>query len=82
MPQIRYSDLSGTPSIPSVGNGTITVRQNGSTKGTFTTNQSGNTTIDLTDNNTDTNTTYSASSGLSLSGTSFSINIGNLSTLP
>ena len=47
-----YSDLSDKPSIPSVGNGTITVTQNGTTKGTFTTNQSGNTTIALTDNNT------------------------------
>lgn len=38
--------------VPTVGNGTITVTQNGSTKGTFTTNQSGNTTIALDDNNT------------------------------
>ena len=30
-----------------VGNGTITIKQNGVTKGTFTVNQSGNTTIDL-----------------------------------
>ena len=35
--------------VPTVGNGTITVTQNGSTKGTFTTNQSGNTTIALDD---------------------------------
>ena len=40
--------------VPSVGNGTITIKQAGTTKGTFTTNQSGNTTIELTDNNTDT----------------------------
>ena len=33
--------------IPTVGNGTITLTQDGVTKGTFTTNQSGNTTIDL-----------------------------------
>lgn len=52
-----YNDLSNKPTIPSVGNGTITITQNGTTKGTFTTNQSGNTTIALTD--TDTNTTYS-----------------------
>ena len=38
--------------IPSVGNGTVTVKQNGTSKGTFTMNQSGNTTIELTDNNT------------------------------
>lgn len=38
--------------VPSVGNGTITIKQAGTTKGTFTTNQSGNTTIELADNNT------------------------------
>lgn len=53
--------------VPSVGNGTITIKQAGTTKGTFTTNQSGNTTIELTDNNA----TYSAGTGLSLSGTTF-----------
>ena len=42
-----YSDLSGTPTIPTVGDGTITITQGGVTKGTFTTNQSGNTTIDV-----------------------------------
>lgn len=38
--------------IPSVGNGTVTIKQAGASKGSFTTNQSGNTTIELTDNNT------------------------------
>lgn len=47
-----YNDLKNKPTIPSVGNGTITIKQAGTTKGTFTTNQSGNTTIELTDNNT------------------------------
>lgn len=47
-----YNDLTNKPTIPTVGNGTITITQNGTTKGTFTTNQSGNTTIALTDNNT------------------------------
>ncbi len=52
--------------IPSVGNGTVTVKQNGTSKGTFTMNQSGNTTIELTDNNTVyTHPSYTAkSSGL------------------
>lgn len=36
-----------TPTIPTVGNGTITITQGGVTKGSFTTNQSGNTTIAL-----------------------------------
>ena len=49
-----YNDLSNKPTIPSVGNGTITITQNGTSKGTFTTNQNGNTTIALTDTNTDT----------------------------
>ena len=48
----NYSDLSNRPTIPNVGNGTITITQNGTTKGTFTTNQNGNTTVELTDNNT------------------------------
>ena len=47
-----YNDLTNKPTIPSVGNGTITIKQNGTSKGTFTMNQSGNTTIELTDNNT------------------------------
>lgn len=67
-----YNDLSNKPTIPSVGNGTITINQNGTKKGSFTLNQTGNVTINLTDTNTDTNTTYSAGTGISLSGTKFS----------
>lgn len=44
----KYSDLSGTPAIPSVGNATITIQKNGSAVGTFTTNQSSAGTIDIT----------------------------------
>lgn len=51
-----YNDLTNKPTIPTVGNGTITINQAGSKKGSFTLNQSGNTTIDLVD--TDTNTSY------------------------
>lgn len=47
-----YNDLTDKPTIPTIGNGTITITQNGATKGTFTMNQSGDTTIELTDNNT------------------------------
>lgn len=68
-----YNDLSNKPTIPSVGNGTITITQNGTTKGAFTTNQSGNTTIDLADTNTDTNTTYTAGRGITLGGTQFKL---------
>ena len=49
-----YTDLTNKPTIPSVGNGTITITQNGTSKGTFSMNQSGNTTISLTDTNTNT----------------------------
>ncbi len=48
--------LALTSQIPGVGNGTVTITQNGVNKGSFTMNQGGNTTIALTD--TDTNTTY------------------------
>lgn len=44
-----YNDLSNKPTI---GNGTITIKQAGTSKGTFSMNQTGNTTIELTDNNT------------------------------
>mgnify|MGYP002765661249 CR=1 FL=1 len=46
-----YNDLSNKPTIPTAGNGTVTIKQAGASKGTFTMNQSGNTTIELTDNN-------------------------------
>ena len=46
-----YNDLSNKPTIPAVGNGTVTIKQAGTSKGTFTMNQSGDTTIELTDNN-------------------------------
>ena len=45
--KLPYEYISGTPPIPTVGNGTITLTQGGVTKGTFTTNQSGGATIDL-----------------------------------
>lgn len=49
---VAWGNVTGRPTIPSVGNGTVTITQNGATKGTFTLNQSGNATIALTDNNT------------------------------
>ena len=42
-----YDDLTNKPTIPTVGNGTITINQGGTQKGTFTLNQTGNVTIDL-----------------------------------
>jgi hypothetical protein len=46
-----YTDLSNKPTI---GNGKVTVNQNGTTKGTFTMNQTGDTVINLTDSDTNT----------------------------
>lgn len=43
----NYNDLSNKPTIPTVGNGTITIKQGGETKGTFATNQGNDTTIEL-----------------------------------
>lgn len=51
---VAWSNVSGRPTIPSVGNGTVTITQNGANKGSFTLNQSGNATIALTDTNTNT----------------------------
>lgn len=49
-----YSDLSGTPTIPTVNNATLTLTQNGTTAGTFTANSATDTTIDLSSSNTTT----------------------------
>lgn len=49
----KVATTSDIPSVPTVNNGTLTITENGTSKGTFTANQSGNTTIALT------NTTYS-----------------------
>lgn len=51
---VAWSNVSDRPTIPSVGNGTVTITQNGTNKGSFTLNQSGNATIALTDTNTNT----------------------------
>ena len=43
----NYSDLNGTPTIPTVNNATLTIKQGGTTKGTFTANASQDVEIDL-----------------------------------
>ena len=43
-----YNDLTNTPTIPTVNNAKLTVKQNGTTLGTFTANQSTNKTVDIT----------------------------------
>ena len=75
-----YNDLSNKPTIPTVGNGTITIKQAGTSKGTFTMNQSGNTTIELTDNNTTYGVATSSALGLVKSGTDITVDSsGNVS---
>jgi len=44
-----YNDLSDKPTIPTVNNGTLTIKQNGTSKGTFSANQSTDTEINVTD---------------------------------
>lgn len=51
---VAWGNVTGRPTIPSVGNGTVTIMQNGTNKGSFTLNQSGNATIALTDTNANT----------------------------
>lgn len=76
-PSYSWSEISGRPTIPSVGNGTVTITQNGATKGTFTLNQSGNATIALTDNNTV--YTLPAATSSTLGGVKVGSNITNSS---
>lgn len=44
----KYEDLTGNvPTIPTVNNGTLTIKRNGTQLGTFTANQSGSSDIDI-----------------------------------
>ena len=44
----NYSDLNGTPTIPTVNNATLTIQKNGTNVQTFTANQSTNATANIT----------------------------------
>ena len=44
----NYNDLSNRPTIPTVNNGTLTIKQNGTTVQIFSANQSGNVIADIT----------------------------------
>ena len=46
--KIPYSSVDGTPTIPTVNNGTLTIQKNGTTVKTFSANQSGNATANIT----------------------------------
>lgn len=69
-------------SIPTVGDGTITITQGGVTKGTFTTNQSGNATIALDAGG---GGSYSAGTGIDITNDTISIDtsvVAQLSDIP
>lgn len=63
---LAYNNLTGKPTIPTVNNGTLTIQKNGSTVASFTANSSSNVTANIEV------PSYSAGSGLTLSGTMFS----------
>lgn len=75
-----YDDLLNKPTIPTVNDATITITQGGVTKGSFTLNQSTDETIEIDASGS----SYTAGTGLTLSGTEFSANVvtsvDNLST--
>lgn len=78
----KYVDknISVKAIAPTIGNGTVTITQNGTNKGSFTLNQSGNVTIALTDNNTTYGVATSSSLGLVKSGTDITVDSsGNVS---
>lgn len=63
---LAYNNLTGKPTIPTVNNGTLTIQKNGSAVASFTANSSSNVTANIEV------PSYSAGSGLTLSGTMFS----------
>lgn len=63
----KVGNLAYTSDIPSVGNGTVTITQAGSTIGSFTMNQSNNTIIALNGTNTDYYPIRSYTAGLQIS---------------
>lgn len=79
-----YDDLTNKPTIPTVGDGTITITQGGVTKGTFTTNQSGNSIIAL-DAGGGGGTTYTAGTGIDITNDTISIDtsvVAQLTDIP
>ncbi len=55
-----YNDLKNKPTIPTVNDATLTITQNGTSKGTFTANDADDTTIEVSD------TTYTAGTGIDI----------------
>ena len=87
-----YTDLTNKPTIPTVGDGTITIQKNSTTVDTFTVNQSANKTIniavptktsDLTNDGSDGTDTYVESGDLATVATSGSYtDLINTPTIP
>lgn len=59
-PSYNYSEIQGTPSI---GNGTVTIKKNGVAVGSFNLNDGSAKEIDITVDESDTNTTYTFATG-------------------
>ena len=68
--QVAYSEISGTPTIPTVNNATLTITQGGVSKGTFTSNASSDVTIALDAGG---GSSYSAGTGISISNNTISV---------
>ena len=68
--KIPYSSIDGTPTIPTVNNGTLTIQQNGTTVQTFSANQIGNVTANITFHLYEHNIYLSCSKGTSTSAPS------------
>ena len=72
-PVTSVNGQTGAVNLPipaAAKNGTLTIKQNETSKGTFSADQSTNATIELTD------TTYTAGTGLTLNGTTFLVKTG------
>lgn len=65
-----YNDLTDTPTIPTVNNATLTIKQGGTTKGTFTANASTDVEIDLDAGG---GSTYTAGTGISITNNVISV---------
>lgn len=68
--KIPYSSIDGTPTIPTVHDGTLTIQKNGTTVKTFSANQSGNVTANITFHLYEHNIYLSCSKGTSTSAPS------------
>lgn len=66
-----YNDLTDKPSIPTVNNATLTIKQGGTTKGTFTANANTDVEIDLDEGGG--GSTYTAGNGIDITNNVISV---------